>query len=120
MGIIFCVESKSFEFVFDLGGKSFRLRIIDRGKGYLRSIILGREGALWLLSMMEEVFGLNNNVGFVRKVRDSYSVVLCQKSRNSHGAYLVIKELSGGGRRGVILLYPTVESYGVGAVLTRC
>jgi hypothetical protein len=99
----YCVDSKP-KFVFHSGGKSFRLRIIERGKGYLWSICLGREGGLWLLTMMEEVVGLDNNVGFVRKVRDSYSAVLCQKSCNSHGAYLVIEEFSGGAQMGVILL----------------
>jgi len=112
LGRIFCVESKSFEFVFNSGGKSFKLRIIDCGKRYLWLICLGREGALWLLMMMEEVVGLDNSVGFVRKVRDSYSAVLCQKSRNSHGAYMVIEEFSGGGRTRVILLPEVRDLWG--------
>jgi hypothetical protein len=32
------VESKSFELIIELGGISFRVQIVERGKGYLRSI----------------------------------------------------------------------------------
>lgn len=35
MGRFFFVESKSFEFIIEPWGNSFRVRIVERGKGYL-------------------------------------------------------------------------------------
>ncbi len=57
MGRIFCVESKSFEFVLDSGGNSLCLKIIERGLGSVRFVRLGHEGIFWLLSTVEEVHG---------------------------------------------------------------
>jgi len=33
---------------------------------------------------------------FFRKIRDAYSVILCQRSHNVHRAYLAIEEFNGG------------------------
>lgn len=63
MGRIFCVESKSFEFILDSGDKSLCLKIIERGMGSIRSDRLGREGIFWLSSIVE-VLRLENCKGF--------------------------------------------------------
>lgn len=65
MGRFFFVESKSFEFVLEQGGNSFKLCIVERGKGYLQSIFLGRDGALWLLSTIDSVARLENSACFM-------------------------------------------------------
>lgn len=74
MGRFFFVELKSFE----LDGKSLNIRIIEQGKGYLRSIRLGR-GVFWLLSMVDKVARLEKSVGFVHKVKNLHSAFLCQR-----------------------------------------
>lgn len=107
----FFVESKSFEFIIDSGGNSLYVRIIERGKGYICSICLGG-GIFWLLSRVDEVAWLENSVGFVRKVRDSQSALLCQRCYNSHRNYLAIEEFSGSGWRGVILLPEGKKKWG--------
>jgi hypothetical protein len=60
MGRIFCVESKSFEFVLDSGGNSLCLKIIERGLGSVPSVRLGHEGIFWLLSTIEEMASANS------------------------------------------------------------
>jgi hypothetical protein len=36
---------------------------VERGKGYLRSIFLGRDGAFWLLSTVNALARLENSMG---------------------------------------------------------
>jgi hypothetical protein len=112
MGRIFCVESKSFEFVLDSGGKSLCLKIIERGLGSVCSVRLGHEGIFWLLSTIEGVASSVNSKGFFRKIRTARSVFLSQRSFNIHGTYLAIEEFNGGGRRGFILLPEGKEKWG--------
>lgn len=75
-GHFFPVELKPLEFILEPGGGSFSLRIVERGKGYLRSIFLGRDGAFWLLSTVNALARLENSVGFIRTFRDSQCALL--------------------------------------------
>lgn len=52
--ILFLVESKSFEFIIKRGSNSFRLRIVEQG---IVTFVLGRDGALWLLSTVDGRLG---------------------------------------------------------------
>jgi hypothetical protein len=45
--------------------------MVERGKGYIRSISLGRDGVFWLLLTVDDVAKIGNNVGFIHKLRDS-------------------------------------------------
>lgn len=72
----FFVELKPFEFILKPGGSSFRLHIVECGKGYLRSIFLGRDGAFWLLLTVDTMAWLENSVGFIRKFKDAWCALL--------------------------------------------
>jgi hypothetical protein len=71
MGRFFFVESKFFEFIIEPEGNSFRLQMVERGKGYIWSISLGRDGVFWLFLMVDDLAKIGNNVGFIHKIRDS-------------------------------------------------
>jgi hypothetical protein len=97
-------------------GKSLCIHSIERGKGFLRSVHLGR-GVFWLLLTVDEVAWLDNSVGFIKKFKDSQSALLCQRSCNSYGAYLAIEEFSSGGLSFSSL---KVSRSGDGVALLRC
>ncbi len=78
MGRFFHVESKPFKFFLEQGGNSFVLCIVELGKVYLWSIFLGRDGVFWLLSTVGAVARLENNVGFMQKLRVGHNAVLGQ------------------------------------------
>lgn len=112
MGIFFC---KIFEILqnYSLGGNSFGLRIVERGKGYLQSILLGRDRAFWLLSTVDVVARLENCASFMRKLKDDAQIVfLGQCCCNTHGRYMAIEEFNGGGWR-VLFLYQREEKMGL-------
>ena len=52
--IFFFLESKSFEFSVEEGGSFFLLRIFERYKDSLRSVFMGKESALRLLTYIED------------------------------------------------------------------
>lgn len=103
MGRFFFIEAKTFEFIIEPWGNAIWLRIVEQGKGYLRSIVLEKGGVAWLLSMLGEVVE-EENVKFIRKFRDSSKAFLGMRSNNSHGSYLVFEEFNGGGRTGFIII----------------
>lgn len=56
---------------------------------------------------------LENNAGFMRKLRDSQNAVLGQRCSNPHGRYMTIEEFIGGGQRGFILFPRRQEEMGL-------
>lgn len=78
--------------------------MVERGKGYIRSISLGRDGVFWLLLTVDDVAKIGNNVGFIRKLRDSQCILFGQRCSNHHGCYMAIEQFSGSRRRGFILI----------------
>lgn len=60
----FVVGAKYLEFIIKRGGNSFKLRIVEQGKGYIQSIVLGKDGAFWL-STLDEVARVEICGGFV-------------------------------------------------------
>jgi hypothetical protein len=70
----FFIEAKSFEFIIESWGDSLRLRIVERGKGYLHSMFLEKEGASWLLSTINETARDEDNPKLFRKFIDSFFI----------------------------------------------
>ena len=99
----FFVESKSFEFSVEEGDSFFLLRIFERSRDSLR-LVLGKESAKRLLSMME-VFIYSESPGhFARTVRDGKTVFILQSSSNAHGSFLMISELLHGCWKGFMVV----------------
>ena len=100
----FFVESKSFEFSVEEGDSFFLLRIFERDRDSLRLVLLGKESAKRLLSMME-VFIYSESPGhFARTVRDGKTVFILQSSSNAHGSFLMISELLHGCWKGFMVV----------------
>lgn len=56
------IESKSFIFELDKGGNFFWLRIVERGRQYMRSMSLGQNDTRWVVKSMDETtYFLCNN-----------------------------------------------------------
>lgn len=89
---------------------------MERGKGYLRSIFLEKEGVAWFLSTLGEAMKEEENVKFIRKFRDSHKAFLGLRSSNTHGSYLAFEEYSG---RGATLLSLRIRTNEVVEVLWR-
>ena len=100
----FFVESKSFEFSVEEGDSFFLLRIFERDRDSLRLVLLGKESAKRLLSMME-VFIYSESPGhFARTVRDGEMVFTLQSGSTAHGSFLMISELLHGRRKGFMVV----------------
>jgi hypothetical protein len=84
---------KSFEFILEPRGNSFRLRIVERGYDYLD--IFGRDGAFMLLLAVDTMARVDNSANFLRKFRDPQSAFLVQQCSNSHRSYMAIEEFNG-------------------------
>lgn len=71
---VFLIETK-YEFLD--GGISVEvLRIIERWRGFICSVVLGMAEAKWLLVSLEEVSRVRAPENFVRKIRVSEKVLL--------------------------------------------
>jgi hypothetical protein len=83
---------------------------VERGKGYLRSIFLGREEHFGYFQQLMMWLGWNSVGGFVfRYPQIAFSGQWCS---NSYGNYMTIEEFKGGGRRGFILIPECKEKWG--------
>ena len=57
----FFIESKFFQLVVEEGGRYFLLGILERGKYFMRSVIMGKNAAQWLMNNIEHiVVGVNS------------------------------------------------------------
>jgi hypothetical protein len=82
----FHVESKSFDFIKEAGTNG--ICIIERGKNYMSSITLGKEGATWVQSLMVEATNTSSNKQLLKTFREANKVFVCQKQRNEWFIYL--------------------------------
>ena len=102
--VFFFVESKSFEFSVEEGGMFYQLRIYERGRDSLRSIFMGRGSAKRLLFYVEELISGQSSGQFARSCREGDKCFILQLGSNSHGAFLLISELTHGRRKGSIVV----------------
>ena len=102
--IFFFVESKTFEFSVEEGGTFYSLCIFERFKDSLRSVFMGKESALHLLSYVEDLMSNTHPENFARTFRDGNKVFILQLGFNAHGSFLMISELLHGRRKGLIIV----------------
>ena len=102
--IFFFVESKTFEFSVEEGGTFYSLRIFERYKDSLRSVFMGKDSALRLLSYVEDLMSNTRPENFARTFRDGSKVFILQLGFNAHGSFLMISELLHGHRKGLIIV----------------
>ena len=50
---LLAIEAKCFDLLLDDKGKFFQLQIIEREKGFIKSLILDRNASFWLLPTLE-------------------------------------------------------------------
>ena len=107
----FFIESKFFQLVLEEGGRYFLLRILERGKFFMRSVFLGKTAALWLMNSIEElVVGKSSKQFFIFKEGDTAFTL--QRSFNSSGQFLLLTELKAGGSRRSIIIPVGKEKLG--------
>jgi hypothetical protein len=96
------VESNDFE-VLVVGGE-IGVRICERCKGLMRSIILGRDEIAWLVRIFKELVVAEDSQVFWDQSWLGFPRLLAQCRFNKHDGFLVVEEFDGGRRRGSILL----------------
>ncbi|KAK9992895.1 hypothetical protein SO802_022598 [Lithocarpus litseifolius] len=85
------------------GGCYFLLRIVERGKYFMRSIFMGKNASQWLMNHIKHmVVGASSKQFFT--FREGDIAFTLQRSSNSFGQFLHLTELKvGGARRSVII-----------------
>ena len=86
------------------GGSFFLLRIFERGRNSLRSVFMGKDCAMRMLSIMENFILSEIPEHFARTVREGETVFIIQSGSNTHGYYLMISELLHGRRKGFLVI----------------
>ena len=51
----FFIESRIFQLVIEEGGRYFSLQIFERGKYFMRSFLMGKSAAQWLMKNIEHI-----------------------------------------------------------------
>jgi hypothetical protein len=74
------VESKSFDLIREACNNG--LCVIERGKNYMSTIILGREGTVWFESLMAEAANTSPDKHLLKTFHEAYKVFVLQKQHN--------------------------------------
>ena len=91
--IFFFIESKTFEFLVEEGGKFYMLHIYERNRDSLCSMFMGRESAEHLLTTMEDVTSSANPGSFARTFRDDDKLFIMQLGANAYSNFVMISKL---------------------------
>ena len=92
----FFIESKLFQLVVEEGGNFFVLRIVERGKYFMKLVFMGKSAALWLMKNIEHtVIGVSPKQFFT--LREGDSAYTLQRGSNSFCWFLLVSELKVGG-----------------------
>uniref|UniRef100_A0A7N2R5F7 HECT-type E3 ubiquitin transferase n=1 Tax=Quercus lobata TaxID=97700 RepID=A0A7N2R5F7_QUELO len=86
------------------GATFYSLRIFERYKDSLRSVFMGKESALRLLSYAEDLMSNTRPENFARTFKDDSKVFILQLGFNAHGSFLMISELLYGRQKGLIIV----------------
>ena len=73
---MFYIESKLFEFILEEGGRTYGLWIFERGKNRMHNVLLGKEGASPLHSMLVEIFSQPLDQQFIKPCMEGVKVML--------------------------------------------
>lgn len=98
------IESKTFEFVVEEGGTFYLLRIYERGRNALCSVCMGKESAMRILILVEELISKQSPGQFASTVREGDKVFIMQLGSNAHDSFLILSELFRGKHKGFIVI----------------
>ena len=51
---LIAIEAKCFDLILEDGGKPFFFKIKERGRGFIKSLLLGRDASYWLLCTFKD------------------------------------------------------------------
>ena len=99
----FFLESKFFQLVVEEGGRFFSLRIFEHSRYFMKLVLMGKNGAQWLMKSIEQiVVGINPKIFYTFREGDlAYTL---QRSSNSFGMFLLLTEFKVGGSRRSIFI----------------
>jgi hypothetical protein len=86
----FHVESKSFDLIKEADTNG--ICIIERGKIFLSSITLGKEGAIWFQSLMVKAATSSPDKQILKTFREANKVFVCHRQSNARGRFVSLKE----------------------------
>ena len=99
----FFIEFKLFQLVVKEGGNFFSLRIFERGKHFMKSILMGKNAACWLMKNIEHtVVGINPKQFFMLGEGDTAYTL--HQGTNSFGQFLLVSELKASGHRRSVII----------------
>jgi len=96
------VESK--EFALSVVGGYTGIRIFEKRKRVMRSILLDKDEAAWLLKFFHDLVTVKDRRVFGNQSVSGFPRILAQQCSNRHGFFLIIKEYEGRKRRGSVLV----------------
>jgi hypothetical protein len=98
----FLVESKSFTLSV-LEGASV-LRVEEKRKGFLGTVVLSLQSSNWLAMMIESLLGFPEDEDFIKSYMEGSKVLIVHKGGNKDVRFLETSTYGSSGRRRFILI----------------
>jgi hypothetical protein len=98
----FHVESKLFDLIKEADTNG--ICIIERGKIFLSSITLGKEGVIWFQSLMVEAGTSSPDKQILKNFREANKVFVCQKQSNARDHFVSLKEYGASRNKGFVVI----------------
>ena len=96
------MESKSFDLIKEADTNG--ICIIERGKIFLSSITLGKEGAIWFQSLMVKVATSSPDKQILKTFKEANKVFVCHKQSNVRGHFVSLKEYGASRNKGFVVI----------------
>ena len=100
---MFVIEIKCFDLVLEDEGKLFQLQFKEKGKGFIKTPLLGRIASFWLLSTFKDK-ALSSASSFIGHFEGEGKVLSVFQGHNNKWRYLMIFEFLGFGRRSTVVI----------------
>ena len=97
------IEAKCFDLLLEDKSTFFRLQIIERGEGFIKSLILDRNASFWLLSTLRDK-SLSSTSSFIKRFEGDGKVFVVFLGRNNRGRFVMITKFFGFGRRSTVII----------------
>ena len=97
------IEAKCFNFILEDGRKAFFFQITKRGRGFIKSLLLGRDASYWLMSTFKDK-ALFASPSFIRRFKGDGKLFVVYHGRNHKGRYVLVTEFFDNGRRSSIIV----------------
>ena len=107
----FFIELKLFQLLIEGGGSFFSLRIFERGKHFMKSILMGKNAAVWLMKNIEHMVVEINPKHFFM-LREGDTAYTLQQGTKSFGQFLLMFELKVGRHRQSVIIPGGKTHYG--------